>query len=112
MYEFFPGSGAQDYLQGNIINAPVQPLWKSKDDQRPAVHGTRSQRYKTRESEARSGRLYYRDVSRTLPLQEALWGAETRGLGGGKGGRGEQDMIGWCAGAALVHAKTVSGSSG
>ncbi|CAN0160818.1 unnamed protein product, partial [Ectocarpus sp. 12 AP-2014] len=32
MYEFFPGSGDQDDLQSNIINEPLDPLWKSKYD--------------------------------------------------------------------------------
>ncbi|CAN0236735.1 unnamed protein product, partial [Ectocarpus fasciculatus] len=32
MYEFFPGSGDQDDLQSNIINEPLDPLWKSKHD--------------------------------------------------------------------------------
>lgn len=62
MYEFFPGSGGQDFLQGNVINAPLNPLWKGRDDQRPAVHGTRSQKSKAKESESRSGRISYREV--------------------------------------------------
>ncbi|KAG5175590.1 histone deacetylase domain-containing protein [Tribonema minus] len=30
MYEFFPGSGAGDDTALNIINVPVQPLWRAK----------------------------------------------------------------------------------
>lgn len=88
MYEFFPGSGDQDDLQSNIINEPLDPLWKSKHDMTMGMvhrggvgrggvgvggHGTRSRTSSSKsrlennpgEQEIlppRAGRLCYREV--------------------------------------------------
>ncbi|CAM9970249.1 unnamed protein product [Ectocarpus sp. 8 AP-2014] len=100
MYEFFPGSGDQDDLQSNIINEPLDPLWKSKHDMTMGMahrggvgrggvggggHGTRS---RTSSSKARlennpgeqeilpprAGRLCYREAiqRRLLPALRAF----------------------------------------
>lgn len=86
MYEFFPGSGEHDDLNSNIINAPLAPLWKSKDAAGHhsssghrgggggGVHGTRSRTSSKAKQEhhhsggdldplsARAGRTFYREV--------------------------------------------------
>lgn len=33
-YQFYPGSGHDDNLEANVINAPIQPLWKERRDRR------------------------------------------------------------------------------
>lgn len=88
MYEFFPGSGAHDDLHSNIINAPLAPLWKTKDAGHGlgghrgggggagGTHGTRSRTSSKAKQEhpsvgggsggdleARGGRACYREVS-------------------------------------------------
>ena len=57
-YKFYPGTGQEDVVALNIINVPINPLWKEKEQtgQPVAVHNTRHRaRQKTHDKDSVDG---------------------------------------------------------
>jgi acetoin utilization deacetylase AcuC-like enzyme len=56
-YKFYPGTGAEDDVALNIINVPITPLWKEREQAAPAVniHNTRHRKRQTRSQERDDG---------------------------------------------------------
>ncbi|KAG5177699.1 hypothetical protein JKP88DRAFT_170043 [Tribonema minus] len=70
-YQFFPGSGSVDDTALNIINAPVQPLWRSRGGRSTK---TRSAQAAAASAAAAAGRGSWREaiMARLLPTLRAF----------------------------------------
>jgi hypothetical protein len=66
VYSFYPGTGAQDHLEANVINAPIQPMWRDRRDSK--------MRFTRKSSRATSGRHAVRRVieQRLIPALRAF----------------------------------------
>ena len=52
-YKFYPGTGDEDDVALNIINVPIQPLWREKELTVPTMAAVHNTRHRTRQRSSR-----------------------------------------------------------